>query len=1075
MTNRTLLPYTGCLVALATALLLVGCPGDETSTDTSTGDIGTDTTTDVVTGDGGGCPPGWICTSDVPAQPDVTTPDGATTDATTPGGFGAPCLVNTDCDSGWCIEEPEGLRCTVECPLDGCPAGYGCKTLDLPDPVSVCARDVLDFCGPCQGDDTCFGGVCLDNGVDDPYCTAQCSTANPCPDGFDCLTTTDVNNNERSLCIPASGSCGCSAISVGAVRACSVTVDGIGTCQGFETCDGTAWGSCNAPTPTAELCDYQDNDCDGDVDEDFVNADGNYDQFDNCGVCGENCGSAIAFATAECNASEYDPPQCTVVECEAPYFKVNDFGCGSFPLDLCAACVNDIDCGVEGALCQQMSDNNTYCTAPCETVDDCPAGYECADTNNVGSTQCMPVSGACACDSSAVGLQRACEETYTEAGKPDVTCAGVQVCQSGNDWGTCQLGEDVCDNEDNDCDGVIDQDWVNGDGIYDKVENCGTCGNDCTANPAPDSIPICDTTGPVPFCNIECPTDKVDVNNNPVDGCECTIDGVPDVPDGVDHNCDGVDGDIATSLFVAKNGDDSGSGAIDAPLATIQAGIDKAVADGIAFVLVATGVYSESVTLAAGVGVYGGYSGDYRDRDTTLYQTAIFGQAPTAEQPGTVNAFGLDDTSAEGTALAGFTVFGVVNKQAGGSSYAIYAEDCGDQLTLADNTVVAGSGGNGGAGTDGTDGDGGVAGGDGVIALDIGAETCGAGDHRAGGDGGSFTCGSEDVSGGAGGTAICPDYSEVDNAGACPLTSSADPQTSDAAAVGTAGSGPSGGAGGTAGFDSYRIATPLTACSDAPSATVCEDCLLPQSGLGSKAGGTGQAGAAGLLGAAGTGCASSAGSVVDGLWVSAPGVAGGDGGNGGGGGGGGAGGGVEQTGCLTFGNTGGIDLGGSGGGGGSGGCGGTGGTGGTGGGGSFGIFLTFTAAPASVPAIDSNIIVRGPGGIGGAGGPGGTGGGGASGGAGGPEDQGDVLAIGCAPAGGGGGDGGDGGAGGGGGGGCGGASFGIYIDNGTGANAWKSGNVFQADGAGGAGGVGGVSLGTPGEAGQAGAEGDTNF
>ena len=71
---------------------------------------------------------------------------------------------------------------------------------------------------------------------------------------------------------------------------------GVGLCRrsGVITCsqDPAADPECSAvPGPAAETdaCDYQDDDCDGQVDEGFVNGDGMYDQVSHCGACGSDC------------------------------------------------------------------------------------------------------------------------------------------------------------------------------------------------------------------------------------------------------------------------------------------------------------------------------------------------------------------------------------------------------------------------------------------------------------------------------------------------------------------------------------------------------------------------------------------------------------------------------------------------------------------------------------------------------------------------------------------------------------------------------------------------------------------
>ena len=46
-----------------------------------------------------------------------------------PGGLGAPCVDNRDCDSGYCIQGADGFICTVPCVAE-CPDGFGCKGIE---------------------------------------------------------------------------------------------------------------------------------------------------------------------------------------------------------------------------------------------------------------------------------------------------------------------------------------------------------------------------------------------------------------------------------------------------------------------------------------------------------------------------------------------------------------------------------------------------------------------------------------------------------------------------------------------------------------------------------------------------------------------------------------------------------------------------------------------------------------------------------------------------------------------------------------------------------------------------------
>ena len=89
----------------------------------------------------------------------------------------------------------------------------------------------------------------------------------------------------------------------------------------------------------------------------------------------------------------------------------------------------------------------------------------------------------------------------------------------------------------------------------------------------------------------------------------CTPSGMPDVPDamGLDTNCDGIDGDVNDSVFVAPTGTAGAPGTQAMPLNSITAALTQAEMLDRSWVLVQNGVYSESVTLSAGVSVVGGY------------------------------------------------------------------------------------------------------------------------------------------------------------------------------------------------------------------------------------------------------------------------------------------------------------------------------------------------------------------------------------------------------------------------------------------------------------------------------------
>jgi hypothetical protein len=999
------------------------------------------------------------------------------------GEFGSPCQSNSDCKSGLCIEGFEGFICTMQC-YDECPEGYVCRGMLLgQDLISLCVPYGASLCKPCKSDSQCPGGRCIPFGSQS-FCGLDCSFQS-CPPRYECKDFGDTKQ-----CYPSNTSCDCRPKNSGEMRMC-VHENENGRCFGVETCDpDKGWIGCTASIPAPEVCNGQDDDCNGITDElwpqvgavcsvgigeckrvgTFVcSPDGKET------VCSVNAGTPVAELCDgkdnDCDGLiDEDWEELTKV-CQAGYGECSALGtwvckedgsgvfCNATPAEPSAEICDDKDNDCDGMIDEDFPLKYKPCVVG---VGECAkAGvYQCSpDGTDVVCNATPDLPSEELCDNRDNDCDGLTDEDFPDKGQICMSglgaCArlGVYVCSSDLHGVECnaqpgQATVEICDYVDNDCDGLTDEDFLK-DGKYYLDTACGNCFTDCTQIYAlPNAFGVCDATA-TPTCVMKCRDGFYDLNMIPDDGCEFALD--------------------TSAVYVSASDplarDDAGCGLAPFgtipnayPCKTISHGIQRASSLGRPKVFVADGLYEENIRLTSGISLLGGFRADTWERHVSSTLTAIRGTGGSLHQK-TITADGI--TLA--TTLEGFIIYGPINTNVGGNSYAIWLKDSTSALVIRANTIYGGSGGPGQNGMNGAGGSAGVIGSPGSPAKEVSAncfEQCTQQMETVGGAGGPKTCEGTDVSGGAGGRAVCPDFQQGVNQ--CNQCSSAESQTIDSRSNGAQGRN-NGGAGGSGGYHSLIDGKCYSSCV----------CYVPNE---EKSGANGANGPDGQNGGAGSGCSSPAGQVVNGEWAGMVGTDGLPGAHGGGGGGGGAGGGVEtyyDASCAANGTS---DIGGSGGGGGSGGCRGLGGTGGGAGGGAFGIFLVWTGTPASVPVIEGNIITRGFGGRGGQGGSGGSGGPGGAGANGGASGAGNTATF-CAPGGGKGGKGGNGGAGGGGGGGCGGASVAIFASGQGQSNigAYKTANAFKGGGTGGAGGNGGGSIGNSGTAGADGITQDYNF
>jgi hypothetical protein len=263
---------------------------------------------------------------------------------------------------------------------------------------------------------------------------------------------------------------------------------------------------------------------------------------------------------------------------------------------------------------------------------------------------------------------------------------------------------EVCDGKDNDCDGFADTFAIDATTYYPDEDEDGV-GNPLT--------PVRSCQQPVGWV---------------VDGGDCD-DNDPNV--GIEDLCSIEQLPV---IYVAHHGNDDNSG--EAPMEavrTIKVGIARALAcpEYRCSVLIASGTYEESVAVADGVSLFGGYSQDFMARDETAHEVII-----SSAEDRTVTAANLTLP----TRLDRLTIRGaILGGDDGRSSYAVWVRDSIDKLTLSRLHIVAGRGANGARGADGIptfcEARGGAGGESGDCTSSTGADGDAGGDPVRGGKG----------------------------------------------------------------------------------------------------------------------------------------------------------------------------------------------------------------------------------------------------------------------------------------------------------------------------------------------------